>query len=920
MRAFGIVTICWIACLITAAAQQEPPRRFPSLMVSLLGAGGFEAPTDQDTVNDFLTLYGSATVDSVKQWEVDHGDFVTNLGMEPAYLQQTRALGYIYIHTKVLGGDYDKLVKWAIRNGKNYEDFSLHYTSDTIINTTVIGTTNTFWMGVVGAGYSESSTGYGNPISSSGSDVFVGSSSGGGFFIWAPLPFYEFSVSLARNGEGNPSVTIECPVAVNTDFTIAAWDAVEVTYDGTNGFTQSGTIRIRPRSNWQYANLYPPRGFYNTYLANRGGAYVLRIRATGFTVRPLVSRVSALPAIEYLDGEPFVGVVTEGIAQSGSTNTITLATTASSSNDAYKHHLVKIVSGRGAGQIRVITAYTGSTRVATVDRSWETVPDNTSQYKVVRRLVRIRGWDPSNDRNQDGYLDDQEFANLANPSATARMRHYSRLIYTNAWVSSSAWDVANVFNDDYRQAISEIIRDSWRSSYAIGGYIDDAAVNGLGRLWVNRHQAASPAVLQGGYLHEYAGGRVDQDEPTGVAWFDGYIATIQRLRQVTGSRWVGGNISNEIPFMSYYAGRLVGVLDWFLCEDALKYSPNVDWWGGLMLRPGWIYPAVAAGGSSSMIYAHHANYAALGINTRETWEYRTMHLLAFFYMINVPDKMCLRIWNHGYWYANSNTTSSDYWKPGVPRTYAYHPWRLFKVDIGVPANTIPDGKRPMHLKCPPMQGYSRRRIGDSTSTQFVLPDGRVVPTVPTYIYVLQQIGSGSYTDSDGLWIPHDAVYARNYTKGLVLMRLKYEYVTIPGYETTPVTVQLPGTYRVVNYDGSLGPPVSEVAIRGGEGIILVSASQTNTPNVQLTMRVDNQNPKPLDVVTVTITATNTGNAEARNVRITHDIPQGATFVRGSLKLNGNVLPDPTDTTRVDVTVTSIPVGGQAVVEFQMAIR
>jgi len=110
-------------------------------------------------------------------------------------------------------------------------------------------------------------------------------------------------------------------------------------------------------------------------------------------------------------------------------------------------------------------------------------------------------------------------------------------------------------------------------------------------------------------------------------------------------------------------------------------------------------------------------------------------------------------------------------------------------------------------------------------------------------------------------------------------------------------------------------------LRHQEAAILIPASAPpSQPAVQVTISADKPNPKPLDVVTVTITATNTGNAEARNVRITHDIPQGATYVRGSLKLNGNTLPDPTDTTRIDVTVSSIPAGGQAVVVFQMVIR
>jgi uncharacterized repeat protein (TIGR01451 family) len=169
--------------------------------------------------------------------------------------------------------------------------------------------------------------------------------------------------------------------------------------------------------------------------------------------------------------------------------------------------------------------------------------------------------------------------------------------------------------------------------------------------------------------------------------------------------------------------------------------------------------------------------------------------------------------------------------------------------------------------------------------------------------------------------PPEIVVARKYTKGLVVWRSqRMPNCRDLNYLNTPLTVQLPGVYRRVYFDGTLGPPITELALGGNEGAILVDASSTNNPNVQLSISVDKQNPKPLDVVTVTITATNTGNAEARNVHITHDIPQGATYVRGSLKLNGNPLPDPTDTTRIDVTAASIPAGGQAAVKFQMVIR
>jgi uncharacterized repeat protein (TIGR01451 family) len=212
------------------------------------------------------------------------------------------------------------------------------------------------------------------------------------------------------------------------------------------------------------------------------------------------------------------------------------------------------------------------------------------------------------------------------------------------------------------------------------------------------------------------------------------------------------------------------------------------------------------------------------------------------------------------------------------------------------------------------------RIGDTTSTQLILANGTVVPTIPTYIYILQQIDSRNGGGQNGLRIPYDAVYARNYTKGLVLMRLKYVYSGISDttYENNAVTVPLPGTYRVVNYDGSLGPPVTEVSIRGGEGIILVAASQTNAPSVQLSMSVDKQNPKPLDVVTVTITAANTGNGEARNVEIRVPL-SNATYEQGSLTPPGLEV-DSSNPSELTIRVRSLAAGGNITIQFRMVIR
>jgi hypothetical protein len=71
-----------------------------------------------------------------------------------------------------------------------------------------------------------------------------------------------------------------------------------------------------------------------------------------------------------------------GTAQAGAASSITLVSGASSSNGAYNQMYVYITSGTGAGQRQRITAYNGSTKVATVASAWTTNPDTTSVYVV----------------------------------------------------------------------------------------------------------------------------------------------------------------------------------------------------------------------------------------------------------------------------------------------------------------------------------------------------------------------------------------------------------------------------------------------------------------------------------------------------------------------------------------------------------
>ncbi|MDB5762384.1 MAG: putative type 4 fimbrial biosis PilW-related protein transrane [Herminiimonas sp.] len=67
-------------------------------------------------------------------------------------------------------------------------------------------------------------------------------------------------------------------------------------------------------------------------------------------------------------------------AQAGAANTITLAATASATDNFYNGLTIRILSGPGVNQTRVISAYNGTTKVATVSSAWTSIPSGFSKY------------------------------------------------------------------------------------------------------------------------------------------------------------------------------------------------------------------------------------------------------------------------------------------------------------------------------------------------------------------------------------------------------------------------------------------------------------------------------------------------------------------------------------------------------------
>lgn len=86
------------------------------------------------------------------------------------------------------------------------------------------------------------------------------------------------------------------------------------------------------------------------------------------------------------DTEDATRIVNEGLAQSGSGTTVRLASSASSTDDAYNGYGLVIDSGTGSVQDHFrISDYNGTTKDATLSSALTTDLDTTSHYQVINR-------------------------------------------------------------------------------------------------------------------------------------------------------------------------------------------------------------------------------------------------------------------------------------------------------------------------------------------------------------------------------------------------------------------------------------------------------------------------------------------------------------------------------------------------------
>lgn len=437
-------------------------------------------------------------------------------------------------------------------------------------------------------------------------------------------------------------------------------------------------------------------------------------------------------------------------------------------------------------------------------------------YNADQTEGTILGWDPANDTNNDGYVDDAEFSSRANTSASARTRTESRVWPVgNMWSHASSYSYIDVTNPLVRSAWAQVQADRFVADNLSGAYNDDFIMT------INRFNV----VNDGGFVTEW-NTNINTDQATNT-FYDGFTQLMKDIADVSGA-YIAANISETKIYQDPIGYKINKAFNLFLREGYMISAMGLDGYFGFNKM--WDVAVSNQANQDSLILGHvqWGRVDKIG-NTKENWEKDLESVLAGYYLISDPEHTYFNGWNPTFYYGSGNTLESkwSYYKAGVPKNYAYQPHGLLSVDIGVPANSMPEGAKPLTYtahKKPSAEnqwGDSYFKIGDTTSTTLVHPEFETgtLEAKPTYTYYAWH--SDTFTVAEVA--PSEAVLARDFTKGKVLFYTHFNRGDAEHLQKTSPVINLGGLYHRVNFDGSLSEPISEISLQGYEAAILLKA-------------------------------------------------------------------------------------------------
>jgi len=164
-----------------------------------------------------------------------------------------------------------------------------------------------------------------------------------------------------------------------------------------------------------------------------------------------------------------------GTAQGGGADYITLASGASAVDNAYQFDVAILLTGTGAGGIREIITYNGTSKQAVV-RDWDTAPDGTTTYVVAHGIVFDKA------PNEISEVRREPYDAAANPTGGATKTYYFKFFVYNQHATLA---LTNAIIDEVDESLYDLIE------FALETTLDGTGTNGAGN---NRQVAPSSGI------------------------------------------------------------------------------------------------------------------------------------------------------------------------------------------------------------------------------------------------------------------------------------------------------------------------------------------------------------------------------------------------------------------------------------------
>ena len=386
----------------------------------------------------------------------------------------------------------------------------------------------------------------------------------------------------------------------------------------------------------------------------------------------------------------------------------------------------------------------------------------------------VPGWDSENDLDRDGFVDDTEFSSLVNAKATARFKYQAR-IPTFYWAPERF--VNNLANYHYWAVNAnyvELAATTLYSGVAYDGIMEDNCAFNDGSTspasWRHEKKIGYYTLNSGGHVIEYPG------ETPGIQFTRDHLTTdevaYKKLKSL--GKLLVGNSSQSYADNPKYNFPPVDRITISNGTAGGYFASNIH---DGSIREFWMIP------KASISFQGEWSDPIQGLKTQ----------------VNYANDLCVTGNKMGFFHVRSSENTN-------PPDFPMERERMYSLACFYLAN---DNKN-AHFVFTQGNNFSSHwwwkaieyDIGNPLGGVNILANGK------------DSAGQGYY------------VYSREYSKALILVKPKPKWDSKYYDSDSPVTThKLNGTYRRLNYDGTLSGPISQIALKNVEAAILIKTGK-----------------------------------------------------------------------------------------------